>query len=105
MRPNFLNIPDRAPNMKSALKVPFGSPRPVSISTRPAMNARSVLFGAALQPWMKGVSPFLAYPSLFLLVDPNWATAMREQEEGRNDVAAVAKNPAYVVISRKRSAH
>ena len=52
-----------------------------------AMNARYVLFGAAIQPWMRGVSPWIAYPSLFLLVDPNWATAMRERDAGRHDVA------------------
>jgi hypothetical protein len=46
MRPNFLNIPDRAPAMRSALKVPFGSPRPISVTTRPAMNARNVAHSA-----------------------------------------------------------
>lgn len=52
-----------------------------------AMNARYLLFGAAIQPWMRGLSPWIAYPSLFLLVDPNWATAMRERDAGRHDVA------------------
>lgn len=51
-----------------------------------AMNARYVLFGAAIQPWMRGVSPWIAYASLFLLVDPNWAAAMRERDAGRHDV-------------------
>lgn len=51
-----------------------------------AMNARYVLFGAAMQPWMRGLSPWIAYPSLFLLVDANWAAAMRERDEGRHDV-------------------
>ncbi|MBB5752995.1 AzlC family ABC transporter permease [Prosthecomicrobium pneumaticum] len=52
-----------------------------------AMNARYFLFGAAMQPWMRGLPPHIAYPSLFLLVDANWAAAMKEREEGRNDVA------------------
>ncbi|MCX5497167.1 AzlC family ABC transporter permease [Kaistia dalseonensis] len=52
-----------------------------------AMNARYILFGAAIQPWMRGVSPWIAYSSLFFLVDPNWAVAMRERDEGRHDVA------------------
>ena len=52
-----------------------------------AMNARYVLFGAALQPWMRGAPPLLAYASLFVLVDPNWATAMRERDAGRRDIA------------------
>ena len=52
-----------------------------------AMNARYVLFGAAMQPWMRGLPAHIAYPSLFLLVDTNWAAAMKEREEGRRDVA------------------
>ncbi|BCP54462.1 branched-chain amino acid ABC transporter permease [Kaistia sp. 32K] len=52
-----------------------------------AMNARYVLFGAAMQPWMRGLSPWIAYPSLFLMVDANWATAMQERDLGRRDVA------------------
>jgi 4-azaleucine resistance transporter AzlC len=52
-----------------------------------AMNSRYVLFGAAMQPWMRGLSPWIAYSSLFFLVDPNWAAAMKERDEGRRDVA------------------
>ncbi|WP_051094219.1 AzlC family ABC transporter permease [Kaistia granuli] len=52
-----------------------------------AMNARYVLFGAAMQPWMRGLSPWIAYPSMFLMVDANWATAMQERDQGRRDVA------------------
>lgn len=52
-----------------------------------AMNARYFLFGAAMQPWMRGLPPWITYPSLFLLVDPNWAAAMRERDEGRRDAA------------------
>lgn len=63
-----------------------------------AMNARYVLFGAAIQPWMRGVSPWIAYPSLFLLVDPNWAAAMRERDAGRSDVAVfVGMGLAFMV--------
>lgn len=50
-----------------------------------AMNARYVLFGAALRPWMGGLPGWIAYPSLFLLVDMNWMQAMREQAAGRHD--------------------
>ncbi|MBB3932946.1 putative branched-subunit amino acid permease [Kaistia hirudinis] len=52
-----------------------------------AMNSRYILFGAALQPWMRGAPPLLSYASLFLLVDPNWAVAMRERDMGRRDIA------------------
>ena len=52
-----------------------------------AMNSRYVLFGAAMQPWMRGLSPWIAYSSMFLMVDANWATAMQERDAGRRDVA------------------
>ena len=63
-----------------------------------AMNARYVLFGAAIQPWMRGASPWIAYPSLFLLVDPNWAAAMRERDAGRHDIAVFVGMGAGLMI-------
>ncbi len=63
-----------------------------------AMNARYILFGAAIQPWMRGVSPWIAYPSLFLLVDPNWAAAMRERDAGRHDIAVFVGMGAALMV-------
>jgi len=51
-----------------------------------AMNSRYVLFGAALQPWMRGLPPWVAYCSMYVMVDINWATAMQERDAGRRDV-------------------
>lgn len=63
-----------------------------------AMNARYILFGAAIQPWMRGLSPAIAYPSLFLLVDANWAAAMRDRAAGRDDVGVfVGMGIAFVI--------
>ncbi len=50
------------------------------------MNARYLLYGAALWPWMARLAPSCVYPSLFLLGDGNWAMAMKEHAEGRDDV-------------------
>lgn len=55
--------------------------------TTVAMNARYLLLGAALRPWLAGLPPSLSYSSLFVLGDSNWALAMREHAEGRNDAA------------------
>ncbi len=49
------------------------------------MNARYVLYSAALQPWLSGVSKPRAYTSLFFLGDGNWAMAMKEYEGGYRD--------------------
>lgn len=48
-------------------------------------NARYLLYGAALRPWLDGVSAARIYPSLFLMGDSNWALAMKEHAEGRHD--------------------
>jgi predicted branched-subunit amino acid permease len=52
-----------------------------------AMNARYLLLGAALRPWMGQLPPYQSYPSLFFMGDANWAMALREQSEGRDDGA------------------
>lgn len=49
------------------------------------MNARYVLYGAALQPWLSGVSRPRAWATLFFLGDGNWAMSMREYEGGCRD--------------------
>jgi predicted branched-subunit amino acid permease len=52
-----------------------------------AMNARYILLGAALRPWLGELPPHQTYPSLFLLGDGNWALALREYAESRLDAA------------------
>ncbi len=54
------------------------------------MNARYVLFGAALQPWLGQTTPGRAYGSLLLLGDANWILVMRAVAEGEEDRAYLA---------------
>ena len=49
------------------------------------MNARYLLYGATLRPWMGGLKAWQAYPSLFVLGDGNWILAMKAHEEGERD--------------------
>ncbi|MDQ1081354.1 AzlC family ABC transporter permease [Pseudoroseomonas cervicalis] len=49
------------------------------------MNARYLLYGASLRPWLEGLPPGTAYGTLFFLGDGNWALAMAERAEGRED--------------------
>ncbi len=53
------------------------------------MNARYVLYSAALHPWLGKVRPAQAYSSLFFLGDGNWAMAMREYDQGYRDAGFV----------------
>ncbi|PZQ97969.1 MAG: ABC transporter permease [Cereibacter sphaeroides] len=49
------------------------------------MNARYLMFGAALQPWLHQAHPRLAYTSLLVLGDGNWLMVMRAIERGEQD--------------------
>ncbi len=51
------------------------------------INARYILFGAALQPWLGQVSGPKAYGSLLLLGDANWLFCMRAIAAGEEDRA------------------
>lgn len=49
------------------------------------MNARYLLYGAALRPWLGQIGPARAYVTLYFLGDGNWALAMKEHESGADD--------------------
>lgn len=51
------------------------------------INARYVLFGAALQPWLGQTTAPRAFGSLLLLGDANWMLTMRAIAEGEEDRA------------------
>jgi 4-azaleucine resistance transporter AzlC len=61
-----------------------------------AMNARYLLLGAALRPWFAGLPAYQSYTSLFVLGDGNWALALRERAEGRDDAAYLAGSGALL---------
>jgi predicted branched-subunit amino acid permease len=54
------------------------------------INARMILMGAAIQPWLAGTPRIATAPMLFLLTDASWLVAMRHKAEGGNDVAVLA---------------
>ena len=49
------------------------------------VNARYMLYGATLRPWLGGLPASRVYPSLFLMGDHNWALAMSAHAEGEDD--------------------
>jgi predicted branched-subunit amino acid permease len=51
------------------------------------VNARMLLMGASLQPWLAPLPGWQIYPMLHLTTDPGWLIAMRYRAEGGNDVA------------------
>lgn len=49
------------------------------------INARYVLYGASVQPWLRGATRPQAFATLFFLGDGNWALSMREYHAGLRD--------------------
>ena len=60
------------------------------------VNARMLLFGAALRPWLGPMPGWQIYPLLQLTTDPGWIISMRYRAEGGND-AGVFLGGALVV--------
>lgn len=59
------------------------------LATILVINARYVLYGAAIQPWLSGATKSQACASLFVLGDSNWALSMREYQAGYRDAGFV----------------
>lgn len=53
------------------------------------INARYLLFGASLRPWLGQTGPLQAYGSLFVLGDGNWMLSMRAHAAGENDAGFI----------------
>jgi predicted branched-subunit amino acid permease len=51
------------------------------------MNARYLLFGATIQPWLSQAGPLRGVASLLLIGDANWIATMRAAEKGEEDRA------------------
>ena len=62
------------------------------------INARYLLFGATLQPWLWQAGPIRAYGSLLLLGDANWLMTMRAIRTGEEDRAYLAGTGAPIAL-------
>jgi predicted branched-subunit amino acid permease len=60
-----------------------------SVVTIVMLNARYLLYGAALRPWLGRTSPVQAYSSLYFLGDSNWLLSLRVHAQGERDAAFV----------------
>jgi 4-azaleucine resistance transporter AzlC len=60
-----------------------------SVVTILMLNARYLLYGAALRPWLGQTSATQAYSSLYFLGDSNWVLSMKAHANGESDAAFV----------------
>ncbi|MCE8038809.1 MAG: AzlC family ABC transporter permease [Halomonadaceae bacterium] len=56
------------------------------IATTFAINARHLLMGAAIQPWLAHLPPAQRYGSLVVMSDSNWAMAVADRQRGETNV-------------------
>ncbi|QTP60605.1 branched-chain amino acid ABC transporter permease [Billgrantia antri] len=56
------------------------------IATTFAINARHLLMGAAIQPWLAHLPPKQRYASLVVMSDSNWAMAVADRQRGETNV-------------------
>ena len=59
------------------------------VATVLVVNARYLLFGASIQPWLSGATRSQALGTLFVLGDGNWALSMREYHAGYRDAGFI----------------
>ena len=53
------------------------------------LNARYLLYGASLRPWLGQATPVQAYATLCFLGDANWAMSTKAHADGENDAAFI----------------
>lgn len=62
------------------------------------ISSRFMLIGASLRPWLGSQPAAKIYPTLFLLVEPNWLMAMRYHANGGSDPAYLLGGGAVVYV-------
>jgi predicted branched-subunit amino acid permease len=62
------------------------------------INARMVLMGATLQPWMAGWPAGRTAASAFFLVDASWVIGMRHRAEGGNDLGVFLGSGVFLWV-------
>ncbi|MDQ6640665.1 MAG: AzlC family ABC transporter permease, partial [Pseudomonadota bacterium] len=61
----------------------------VGVTTVVLLNARYLLYGATLRPWLGAAAPLASYGSLYVLGDGNWLLSMRAHEAGEDDAGYI----------------
>jgi predicted branched-subunit amino acid permease len=63
------------------------------------VNARMMLFGASLRPWLGPLPAWQIYPLLQFTTDPGWVMMMRYRAEGGNDAAVFLGGTLLVLVA------
>jgi 4-azaleucine resistance transporter AzlC len=69
--------------------IPTGAAVLTVLATLLLLNARYVLYGAAMRPWLGKLPAHQAYSTLAVLGDGNWILAMKAYNDGERDAGFV----------------
>lgn len=53
------------------------------------INARHILMGASLYPWLKDIPPLKRYTYMLVISDANWANALTKYQQGKSGLADI----------------
>jgi predicted branched-subunit amino acid permease len=78
----------------------WAEPVPVAtlILTTLAINARHLVMGAVLAPWLRPIGRLRAFGSLFLMVDESWGLSVAKMKDGATDAAYLAGSGAALYV-------
>jgi predicted branched-subunit amino acid permease len=63
------------------------------------INARMLLMGAALHPWLNASPAWKIYPTLHVLTDPSWLIGMRYRSNGGLDAGVFLGSSVLLAIA------
>jgi predicted branched-subunit amino acid permease len=87
-----------AVNAMESGRIPAGAAMFAMIVAILLLNARYLLYGAALRPWLGRSPPLQAFGTLAVLGDGNWILAMKAEREGERDAGFVFGSGAAMFV-------
>jgi predicted branched-subunit amino acid permease len=87
-----------AVNAMESGRIPIGATAFAVATTILLLNARYMLYGAAIRPWLGQCSPLQAYGTLTIIGDGSWILSMKAHQEGERDAGYIFGSSALMFV-------
>jgi predicted branched-subunit amino acid permease len=87
-----------AVNAMEAGRIPVGTAAFAVATTILLLNARYMLYGAAIRPWLGQCSPLQAYGTLMIMGDGSWILSMKANAAGERDAGYLFGSSALMFL-------